>query len=57
MFAQDNQLDPQIVCPDQFSHKTLVLLANVPAKFLKVCFSVNHQPGVVQALVVANRQF
>ena len=57
MFTEHNDLDVVLLCPDQFLPEPFMLRGDVPVDLLQVLLSVDHEPGVIQAHIIADIKF
>ena len=57
VLTQDDQFNSGFFCSEQFPAETLVLLRDVPAEFLQIFLPVDHQPPIVERLVITAVQF
>jgi hypothetical protein len=56
MLTQDHDLNASLLRSDKLCPEPVMLLADIPAQLLQILLPVNHQPRIIQGLVVATVQ-
>ena len=57
MLTQNHDLNASLLRSDKLCPEPVMLLADISAQLLQILLPVNHQPRIIQGLVVATVQF